>query len=152
MIGILKTQVSSKPQDASAIASINQLTNTSINTCLFCDNISDEFIGQIKTNILHRTNVSYFKGILITDELLRGQDLLTTSYAKKRFIYLYNLDWNKITPLRFANLANVLLHDYIDLIVQDEKSYQIVEQLFKAPKYIMKDWDTNTLIEIDNNE
>ena len=152
MIGILKTKITNIDKDSAAIQSLNTLSNTTVNTCLFCDTVSKEFIGQIRTNVLPRTHTSFFKGIIITDDLVRGQDLITTTYAKKRFVYLYTLDWHKISPLRFANLAKVLLNDHIELIVQNEQDSKIVEQLFKKPKYIMNNWDSQVLIEIDKNE
>jgi len=152
MIGILKTNIANNDKDSSAIYSLNALSDTTVNTCLFCDTVSKEFVGKIKTNILHRTHTSFFKGIIITDDLVRGQDLIYTTYAKKWFVYLYHLDWYKITPLKFANIAKVLLNDQIDLIVQTEQDSKIVEQVLKKPKYIMNNWDSQTLIKIDKNE
>jgi hypothetical protein len=152
MIGVLKGHVDNKDKDFFAVHSLNQLSQTKNSACLFCDHISDDFTLPIKTNVLQRTHVFNFDGIIICDDLMHSQDLLYATCAKKRFIYLYHLDWPYIQGLKFGHLDRVLIHDSIELIARNEEHCQLIEHLFKKPQYIMAEWDYNTLIEIDNNE
>ena len=153
MIGILKNNIdNSKDKDFFAIDSLNKINMTPTTACLFCDVISNDFILPINTNVFKRTHVFNFNGIVITDDLMRSQDFLYTTYAKKRFLYLYHLDWPHIKDIRFAYLEKVLLNDNIDLIARSESHAILIEQLFKKPKYIMPEWDHEVLVEIDNNE
>ncbi|MAF24224.1 hypothetical protein CL634_01355 [bacterium] len=152
MIGILKGSLDNKDKDFFAVHSLNQLSKTKNSSCLFCDNISDNFVLPLQTNVLQRTHMFNFNGIIICDDLMLSQDLLYATYAKKRFIYLYHLDWPYIQGLKFGHLKRVLLHESIELIARNEGHYQLIEHLFKKPRYIMAEWDYSTLIEIDENE
>jgi len=152
MIGILKGPVDNKDKDFFALYNLNRLSKTKHGACLFCDHISDNFALPAETNVLQRTHVFNFNGIVITDDLMYAQDLLYITYAKKRFIYLYHLDWPYIQELKFAHLNRILLHENIELIARSEEHFQLIEHLFKKPRYIMAEWDYHTLIEIDENE
>jgi len=153
MIGILKNDIHNhKDQDIFAVESLNRLAHTTTSACLFCDIVAPDFIIPLRTTVLKRTHVFNFNGTVITDNIMRSQDLLYASYAKKRFLYLYHLDWPYIKNIRFAYLEKVLLNKSIELIVRSSTHYSLVKQLFKKPKYIMPEWDHEVLIEIDNNE
>ena len=112
----------------------------------------NDFILPINTNVLKRTHIFNFNGVVITDDLMRSQDSVYTTYAKKRFLYLYHLDWPYIQDIRFAHLKKVLMNDNICLIARSDSHASLIEQHFKKPDYIMPEWDYKTLIEIDNNE
>ena len=107
---------------------------------------------HIKSNMLKKSHMFNFNGILITDDLMESQNFIHSTYAKKRFLYLYHLDWPYIKGIRFAYLEKVLLNDNIELIARSESHASLIESLFKKPKYIMPEWDHKVLIEIDNNE
>ena len=152
MIGILKTSLQNIDKDFFAIHNLNKLTETTTSSCLFCDNINDGFPLQISTNVLHRSHAFYFNGILITDDLTRSQDFINTTYAKKRFLYLYHLEWPYINNLQFAHIQRSMLNNNIELIARSQSHAELIESLFKKPKYIMPEWDYKTLIEVDQNE
>lgn len=152
MIGILKSTLQNVDKDFFAVNSLNQLLKTSTNACLFCDHIDNNFKLQAYTNVLQRVNMFRFNGILITDNLGRCQDLVNASYAKKRFLYLYHLEWLYINNLEYAHIKKILLNDNIELIARTKSHAELIESLFKKPKYVMPEWDYKTLVEIDNNE
>jgi len=152
MIGILKGSIVNTDKDFFAVHGLNGLTDMSVSNCLFCDSVDSNFLLPIKTNTLHRAHISNFNGILITDDLLLAQELIYTTYAKKRFIYLYHLEWPFIDDLRFTHLKSLFLSDHIELIARSKQHAQLIEKLFKAPKYIMSEWNHQTLREIDENE
>ena len=152
MIGILKTSLQNTDKDFFAIRSLNQLMQTSTNACLFCDYIDNDFKLQVDTNVLQRANMFKFNGILITDNLARSQDFVHSTYAKKRFLYLYHLEWPYINNLEYAHIQRIILNDNIELIARTKSHAELIESLFKKPKYVMPEWDYKTLIEIDQNE
>ena len=152
MIGILKTEVNNTDRDFFAVKNLNQLVNTTTNACLFCNHINNEFQLPVLTNVLQRSHCYSFNGILITDDLIRAQDLIHTTYAKKRFLYLYHLDWPFITQLQFHHINSIFFNDNIELIARSVSHAKLIEDLFKKPKYIMKEWDYQTLMELDQNE
>ena len=152
MIGILKTSLQNTDKDFFAIRSLNQLMQTSTNACLFCDYIDNDFKLQVDTNVLQRANMFKFNGILITDNLARSQDFVHSTYAKKRFLYLYHLEWPYIEQLSFTHIKSILLNDDIGLIARSVTHAKLITQLFKKPEYIMPELNYKTLIEIDHNE
>ena len=152
MIGVLKTNIQNTDKDFFTVHNINQLVKNNIPNCIFCDQVDKDFILPIETNILQRVNSFNFNGIIITDDLMRSQDLVHNTYSKKRFLYLYHLDWPYINNLQFIHIKRILLNDNIELIVRSESHSKLIENLFKKPKYIMEEWDYKTLIEIDQNE
>ena len=152
MIGILKSELANTDRNFFAIDALNKLTKTDTVATLFCDYSGQSFILPIETNLLQRAHAFHFDGILITDDLVRSQDLIYATYAKKRFLYCYHFDWPYINQPRFSYLNTLLLNENIELIARTEHHAKLIEQLFKKPKYIMEEWDPNVLIEIDNNE
>jgi len=152
MIGILKSLVHDTDQNFFMIESLNQLTHTSTQSCLFCDEHNTKVASQININIFPRIQVLYFNDILITDDLTEAQSLLNIPNARKRFIYLYHLEWPYIEQLQFKHIESLLINDNIELIARSESHSQLISQLFKKPKYIIPEWDYKSLIRIDQDE
>lgn len=152
MIGILKSSILDTDQNIFMIHNLNQLANTSTQNCLFCDENVARLTEPIHTNIFPRVQVLYFNDILITDDLTEAQSLLHIPNAKKRFVYLYHLEWKYIDNIYFQHLANILINDNIELIARSDTHAKLIKQLFKDPKYIMPEWDYKVLTRIDQNE
>ena len=113
MIGILKTDIKNIDRDYFAIDSLNKLTYTTTNNSLFCNDVHPKFPLYINTTMLQRVSAHSFSGILITDELNLAQDLIHITYAKKKFLYLYNLDWMYIKNPQFSFFKSALLNENI---------------------------------------
>ena len=152
MIGIIKNQLTNTDKDYLAISSLNQLTYSTTNACIFCDSVDPSFQLPILTNMLQKVSAFSFQGILITDELSLAEELSNITYAKKRFLYPYHLDWTYTPNLQFTNIRKAFLNDNIELIARSTSHAQFLTNLFKPPKYIMPQWDQQVLIEINNNE
>jgi len=153
MIGIVKSQLTPCDNDFFLIKALGQLSTTNTSSYLFCDEIANSWqVSSIETTLLHRAHAFSFEGVIITDDLLRCQDLHFIPCAKKRLLYLYHLHWTQIPSLRFKQIRHILLNDNIGLIARSPSHAQLIERLFKKPDYIMQEWNYQTLIEIDNNE
>ena len=151
MLGILKPSLQNTDKDFFMIRNLNKLVHTPINSCVFCVD-ADPTTTPLLTNVLQRIQLLYFNGIIITDDLTEAQSLINIPNAKKRFLYLYHVEWPYINNLHFKHLESVFLHDHIDLIARSDAHAMLIEQVFKSPKYVMPEWDYNTLIRIDQNE
>tara|TARA_B100000029_G_scaffold510087_2_gene600788 strand:- start:685 stop:1146 length:462 start_codon:yes stop_codon:yes gene_type:complete len=152
MIGILKNNIVNSDKDFFAIKNLNELVNTRTNNCLFCNGIDPTFILNVRTNVLQKSFAHTFNGVIITDELEGIEDLINISYAQAKFLYLYRLEWMNLKNISYSDLKKGLLNNNIELIARNKQHADIIEQLFKKPKYVMPEWDYHTLIEIDNNE
>tara|TARA_R100000664_G_C2725921_1_gene117908 strand:+ start:624 stop:1085 length:462 start_codon:yes stop_codon:yes gene_type:complete len=153
MIGVLKSEINKSDQNVFLINSLNKLTKeTTTQNCLFCNEVDPTLNPRIMTNVLPRIHMLYFKDILITDDLTEAQSLQNIPNAKRRFIYLYHLEWPYIEQLSFTHIKSILLNDDIGLIARSVTHAKLITQLFKKPEYIMPEWNYKTLIEIDHNE
>ena len=152
MIGILKDVVANIDKDFFAIHDLNLLSQTNTAGSLFCTQVVENFPLPIKSNMLQKSHMFNFNGILITDDLMESQNFIHSTYAKKRFLYLYHLEWPYINNLRFGHVNKILLNENIELIARSPSHADLIEKLFKKPKYIMPEWDYKILIQINNNE
>ena len=67
-------------------------------------------------NIMQQTKSYSFEGTLITDNLLLTQCLHHNIYTKKKYYYVWNLDWMLLDNLRFSQLGVPFFNDEIELI------------------------------------
>lgn len=151
MIGILKNNISRSHKDFFAIRSVNQVSRTSLPSCLFCNTIDPNFPLTIETTVLQQIEAFSFEGVLITDDLLLTQMLVNIPCAKKRYLYIYDMEWKYINGLRFTQLEPIFYNEDIDLIVRSEYHFDLVSKLFKPPAHIMEYWDHNVLQKIGNS-
>ena len=149
MIGFLMGTVYDSPKNILAVRNINKLRNVGVESCLFCDVVDQNLSVPVETSVLQKAQAFNFNGTVITHDLSIVQELKNMVYAKKRYIYLYDLDWMRIDNLYFSHLQTTLLHDDIDIIARSDSHYKLISDLFKKPKHIMKYWDVNILKELD---
>ena len=127
MIGVLLGTVYDSPKNILAIKNINRLKDAGVESCLFCDIVNRNFSVPVETSVLQRAQAFNFNGSVITHDLSMAQELRHMVYAKKRYLYLYDLDWMRIEDLHF----------------------KLISDMFKKPKHTMEYWDANVLKELD---
>ena len=151
MIGIVKNNIQVQARDIMAIENINQLNDSNVNSCLFCNHVDQFFPLEINTTVLQKAQVLDFDGIVLTDDLLVAQELVNLPYARKRYLYFYDLDWKYINNFAFTHISNLVFNDNIELIARSKSHYDLIKKLFKKPSYIMEEWDYKTMQEIDQH-
>jgi|TARA_R110000824_G_scaffold10866_1_gene47587 hypothetical protein len=149
MIGVLLGTVYDSPKNILAIKNINRLKDAGVESCLFCDIVNRNFSVPVETSVLQRAQAFNFNGSVITHDLSMAQELRHMVYAKKRYLYLYDLDWMRIEDLHFSHLRSTILDDSIDLIARNDVHYKLISDMFKKPKHTMEYWDANVLKELD---
>ena len=65
----------------------------------------------------------------------------TLMLPKKKYYYINDLEWVGHKPLIYQELREIYLNEELDLIVSNESNYRIIKNLFKEPKFIVKNWD-----------
>ena len=149
MIGVLMNTVYDSPRNLLAIKNMNRLREEGVETCLFCDIVNRDFSVPVQTNVLQKAQAFNFNGTIITQDLSAAQDMVNMVYAKKRYIYLYDLDWMMIESPLFSHTHSLLPNENINLIARSESHQKIITDLFKKPSHLMKYWDVKTLKELD---
>ena len=150
MLGVLTDKIHFNQQSIFLVKNLNELNKTE-NCCIFCNEMYERPL-DICFNIMQQTKSYSFEGTLITDNLLLTQCLHHNIYTKKKYYYVWNLDWMLLDNLRFSQLGVPFFNDEIELIARSESHAEVLEQLFKKPKYIMEDWDWEVLQRIDQDE
>ena len=81
------------------------------------------------------------------DKTIVATDITTAMMAcdlilpKKKYFYITDLEWMGHKPLIYQELRDIYLNEELDLIVSNESNYRIIKNLFKEPKFIVKNWD-----------
>lgn len=132
--------------DQNMVHSINQLSQNSL-----CHVFASSIVPVLNTNVMQRYEAFHFNGTIITDSFRLSQQLKHLGYCKHRYFYIKNYEWMNAQYLPYKIMKNTLLHPSVDLIVNDTTQVKTIEQLSnKKVKYIMTNWDINTLRQIIN--
>ena len=150
MLGILTDKIQFNQQSIFLVKNLNHLNKTN-SCCIFCNEMYNRPV-DIHFNIMQQVKSYWFQGSLITDNLLLTQNLNANIYTKKKYYYVWNFDWMHLEQLRFAQLIVPFYNDDIELIARSPSHADVLEKLFKKPKYIMEDWDWEVLKSIDEDE
>ena len=91
-----------------------------------------------------------FTDTLIATDTASAEFISHLTLPKKKFFYIRFLEWfeagdNSDLSLNYIDLENIYLNKDIDLIVSNSEEYKIISNLFKTPKYIVKDWNFREL-------
>ena len=150
MIGVLSDKIQFNQQSIFLVKNFNQLNETN-SCCIFCNEMHSRPV-DIHFNIMQQIKSYCFQGSLITDNLLLTQNLNSNICSQKKYYYVWNFDWMHLEQIRFAQLTIPFYNDDIELIARSQSHANLLEKLFKKPKYIMEDWDWKVLKRIDEDE
>jgi hypothetical protein len=150
MIGVLTDKIQFNQKSIFLVKNFNQLNKTN-NCCIFCNEMHNRPV-DVHFNIMPQIKSYCFQGTLITDSLLLTQVLHYNIYTKKKYYYVWNLDWIHLDNLFFGQLKIPFYNNEIELIARSQSHADLLEKLFKKPKYIMEDWDWKVLQRIDEDE
>lgn len=150
MIGVLTERIQFNQQSIFLLKNFNELNQTN-SCCIFCNEMHHRPV-DIHFNIMQQIQSYSFEGTLVTDSILLAQNLHYNIYTKKKYYYVWNLDWMNLENLQVSQLDVPFYNDEIELIARSQSHANLLEKLFKKPKYIMEDWDYSVLKRIDEDE
>ena len=149
-MGVLTNKIDFDQQSVFLIKNLNEL-NKMYGCCIFCNEMYQRPL-DIHINIMQQIKSYSFPGVLITDSLLLTQSMHYNIHVKKKYYYVWNLDWVHLENLRFGQLKIPFYNDEIELIARSQSHANLLEKLFKKPKYIMEDWDWKILKRVCEDE
>ena len=91
MIGILTEKIQFNQQSIFLLKNCNELNQTNT-CCVFCNEMHHRPV-DIRFNIMQQIQSYSFEGTLVTDSILLTQNLHYNLYTKKKYYYVWNLDW-----------------------------------------------------------
>jgi len=89
-----------------------------------------------------------FKETVVATDITTAMLASTLMLPKKKYFYIRSFEWVGFEPLMYKELEDIYLNEELELIVSNESDYHTIKNLFREPKYIVKNWDFS---EIEND-
>lgn len=97
--------------------------------------------SNFKKPFLQALRVYDFDKTIVATDITTAMMACDLILPKKKYFYITDLEWMGHKPLIYQELRDIYLNEELDLIVSNETNYRIIKNLFKEPKFIVKNWD-----------
>ena len=97
--------------------------------------------ANFKKPFLQTLRVYDFDKTIVATDITTAMMACDLILPKKKYFYITDLEWMGHKPLIYQELREIYLNEELDLIVSNESNYRIIKNLFKEPKFIVKNWD-----------
>jgi hypothetical protein len=88
------------------------------------------------------------QGVAIATDLTTAQRLIRVTGPKKKYFYIWNLEWVNMPNINYDIMSSIYNHKDIELIARSESHSKLIEKMWRKPKFIMDDFDVDTLRKI----
>jgi hypothetical protein len=128
------------------INSINQLCNSKpyYNIVLFNNQFAKIDINK-KYYTLHVQQAKYFDGILFVFDTKSAMLTQTFPSPKKQILFLSEPEWSFNPALPYRFWENIYMKDNIDIITDNQKTYDLCEICWKKPIHLLKEINSEEL-------
>jgi hypothetical protein len=96
---------------------------------------------NFKKPFLQTLRIYDFDKTVIATDITTAMLASTLILPKKKYFYITNLEWVGHNPLVYQELREIYLNEELELIASNESDYKTIKNLFKKPKFIVKNWD-----------
>jgi hypothetical protein len=94
-----------------------------------------------------------FDGYTFATDLMAAQALIKCPLAKKRYFYVWDLEWLYLKQYTYRAMANIYCNDELDLIARSDSHAKILANNWKEPCTVIPDFNYHQLVElIQQNE
>ena len=101
-----------------------------------------------KFTILQHVDAMSHKGTLIGTNLLTSQIVAKSMMPKKKFVYLWDLDWSRLSNFNANQLNNIYLNDDIEVITRSKKHQEVFSKMFRKTDKIIYNWRAEELLKV----
>ena len=119
---------------------------------LFCPIVFYSSYGQPPVwpqfTMLQDVEIFGYEGILIANDLSTAQKVVNAPRAKRKLLYMWDLEWQYNPNIKFKDLRGVYLHPELELIASTEEYAKIIEQCWKKPIAIVEEFDHDKLVRL----
>ena len=126
------------------IIALNEVAdNTNVDCSLFCL----EQVGFPITplyGVYHMYDFFAFDGIAIATNLETARHMGVNAKAKKRFLYVQNLEWTN--GGNYNDLYDI--YSNIDLIAKTQEEAELIENAWKKPVMVMEKFNSKQLLKL----
>lgn len=86
-----------------------------------------------------------FDGVFMSTCIQTTRNLLKIPSLLPKFFYVWNLEWIH-NPGIYKDLLDIYNNDEVELVARSESHYEILTRCWKEPKFIIEDYDYETVI------
>tara|TARA_R110000744_G_scaffold202491_2_gene321378 strand:+ start:7806 stop:8222 length:417 start_codon:yes stop_codon:yes gene_type:complete len=87
-----------------------------------------------------------FKGTIVATDIPTAILATRLSLPDKKYFYIRSLEWVGFQPLLYEELKGIYLNKELELIVSNKRDFSLIKNLFKEPKFIVKDWNFSEIL------
>jgi hypothetical protein len=95
---------------------------------------------------LQKLRVYDFKGTVVATDIPTAILAARLSLPTKKYFYIRSLEWVGFQPLVYEELRSIYLNEEVELIVSNKRDFNLIKNLFKEPKFIVKDWNFSEIL------
>lgn len=85
------------------------------------------------------------QGNLISTDIRTTERMIRCPGPRKKYFYVWNLEWVFMDGLSFEYLSSVYCHPSIELIARSQSHAKILTETWKKPAYVMENFDKTVL-------
>jgi len=149
-LGVIVRDLDRSQSNFFLLQTLNQLNQEmNIDCCVFYENSSIPII-PILFSTFHINEVYDFTGTVISTYMLGTKRLLGSPGPKKKFFYIWNLEWNKIPQFAYNNIRDIYLNPDMNLIARSDHHAKLIGGCFKKPHCVFDNWDKNEIEKLCN--
>lgn len=148
-IASLVSDISISQSSYCMIKEMNKLCSNAISLCCFYLNISPAPIN-INFALMNCYYLPFWNGHIFSTNLETANILKKMNNKANKYLYLYDLEWLRVNS-NFEENISILRDPSLTLIARSLDHADAIENYCnKRPRHILKDWDSETLLEIVN--
>ena len=151
--GIITTALNLSQNNCSLTNNLNMLLNEYYTYCpiVFYQNLAKSPIIPKFCQLQQQLAWGY-KHTLISTDMETTNILINCINAKRKYFYVYDLEWIIQPNLNFQTLSYIYQNPTINLIARSQSHFDILKKIWKEPIAIIEDWNYKQLIRLIDND
>lgn len=147
-LGIMVGSLGMSQMSYSLTSEVNKMNNlTEYVDAIIFYNRYERIIMPPRFAMLQEQQAWGFDAPVISTDLTTTQRLINCPRPKKKFFYIWNLEW-LYTKYNYDSLSSVYLNEEVELIARNEYHYKVIENCWKTPVATIKDFNHEQIIRL----
>ena len=147
--GVIVEQLDRNPRSHLLLTNLNNIVteHSNYSPTIFYQNVTQPPIGSccVKMHYMHSWN---YDGVLISTSLPTTVILGSNICAKKKYFYVYDLEWMFLQKPIFKQINGLYNNPDIELIARSQSHYDLLTKLWKEPVAIVDNFKYTDLMKL----
>ena len=146
MLGIVTEEINNDPKNYIMFRELNKLSGQ-IPCYVFANNVRSLPMKNEFT-ILQQIEAMSHQGTLIGTSIISSQVVSKSLTPKNKIIYLWDLEWSKLSNFNAKQVQSLFLNKEIDIVTRSEKHKEIFSKLFRPTEKVVYNWRAEDLLKV----